>query len=217
MSLSLYLTASSLTLAAGLATMAGLAAFWRKAKSPVPNATAFFGSQIGGKSVINYSYTDMPYRLMAFDVYYFFVFIWALPHILLPMKPTDSDDLDELSWSRGNLFCIAVHFVLAVMQLGFILAVPALFLLPIWAAALLIGAFMLVNKLLCVLINGDKVEYHSDPKYAPALSEHAHEQWIFINGVAAGYVLDRCGWLRSYWLIPVSVSTGCRTTSTGSP
>ena len=80
--------------------MAGLGWFWRKKPtvSPKANGTKFVGSQIGGKSVINYSYTDMPWKLMAFDIYYFFVFIWALPHILLPMRPADSGDLAELSF-----------------------------------------------------------------------------------------------------------------------
>ena len=181
--------ASLLAIIAGLVAMAGLGWLWRRAPaSPTPNATRFFGSQIGDRSVINYSYTDMPWRLMAFDVYYFFVFIWALPHILVPVNPTDSGDLAELSPTRGNLFCIAVHFVLCLLQLGFIVSLPGLMLLPIWTAILLVGAFFAVNHALCLLINGKEVEYHSNPKYAPALPEHAHEQWIFINGVAAGYV-----------------------------
>jgi len=188
MNLAIYCLVSLLALVAALATMAGLGSVWRRAKSPVRNATKFFGSQIGGKSVINYSYTDMPWRLMAFDIYYFFVFIWALPHVLLPMTPADSGDLAELSPTRGNLFCIAVHFVLCVLQLGFIVAIPWLILLPIWLAVLAVTVFFLVNHGICMLINGKGVEYHSDPKYAPALPEHAHEQWVFINGVAAGWV-----------------------------
>jgi len=188
MSLTLYSIASLGTIAAGLVAMAGLGSFWQK-KLPKPNGTKFVGSQIGGKSVINYSYTDMPWRLMAYDVYYFFIFIWALPHILFPIAPTDSRDLDELSFTRANLFCIVIHFVLCILQLGFIVALPLMLLLPIWTAVLAIALFFVVNHGLCMLINGKVVEYHSDPKYASAKPEHAHEQWIFINGVAAGYVL----------------------------
>ncbi|KAK3346714.1 hypothetical protein B0T25DRAFT_286021 [Lasiosphaeria hispida] len=182
-----YYAASLITLVAGVAAMAGLASFWRKrAANPDSSRTRFLGSQVGDKSVINYSYTDMPWRLMAWDVYYFFKFIWALPHILVPMRPTDSGHLAELSFTRGNIFCIAVHIVLCVLQLGFIAAIPALILLPIWTAVVALGLFFLVNHGLCTLINGEDVEYHSDPQYAPALPEHAHEQWIFINGVAVG-------------------------------
>jgi hypothetical protein len=148
--------------------------------------TRFFGSQIGGRSAINYSYTDMPWKLMAWDVYHFFQYLWALPYILWPVRPADSAELSELSPTWGNLFSIAVHVVLCVLQLAGVVALPLLLVLPVWTAAGLVALFMLVNKALCTLLNGEGVEYHSDPEYAPALPEHAHEQWIYINGVAAG-------------------------------
>ncbi|KAL2144694.1 hypothetical protein VTI28DRAFT_8632 [Corynascus sepedonium] len=148
--------------------------------------TRFFGSQIGGRSVINYGYTDMPWKLMAWDVYYFFKFSWAIPYIVWPLSPADSGELSELSPTWGNIRAIMMHVLLCVLQLGGIVLLPALVVLPVWTAALIVGIFLLVNKLLCMLLNGKGVEYHSDPKYAPALPEHAHEQWIFINGVAAG-------------------------------
>ncbi|KAK4242881.1 hypothetical protein C8A03DRAFT_10899 [Achaetomium macrosporum] len=148
--------------------------------------TCFFGSQIGGRSAINYSYTDMPWKLMAWDVYYFFQYLWAIPYILWPVRPADSAELSELSPTWGNLFSVAIHVVLCVLQLAGIVALPLLLVLPVWTAAGLLTLFMLVNKALCTLLNSERVEYHSDPEYAPALPEHAHEQWIFINGVAAG-------------------------------
>ncbi|KAK4042982.1 hypothetical protein C8A01DRAFT_13427 [Parachaetomium inaequale] len=150
------------------------------------NDTRFFGSQIGGRSVINYGYTDMPWKLMAWDVYYFFRFFWAIPYILWPLSPADSAELSELSPTWGNVWAVAIHLVLCVVQLAGIAVLPALVVLPVWTAAVLIGLFFLVNKVLCALLNGKEVEYHSDPKYAPELPEHAHEQWIYINGVAAG-------------------------------
>jgi hypothetical protein len=210
MSLTLYSIASLGTVVAGLLAMAGLGSFWRKKSTLAsPNGTKFVGSQIGGKSVINYSYTDMPWKLMAFDVYYFFFFFWALPHILFPITPADSGDLAELSFTRGNVFCIAVHLVLCVLQLGFIISLPLMILLPIWTAVLAIALFFVINHGLCMLINGKVVEYRSDPKYAPALPQHAHEQWIFINGVAAGYVLHRP---LEYHQLTQAGSTGCRIT-----
>ncbi|KAK1774928.1 hypothetical protein QBC45DRAFT_423654 [Copromyces sp. CBS 386.78] len=180
------LVISGFTIVAIFASLAFMASKWRKAETPTSNNTRFFGSQIGEQSVINYSYTDRPLKLMAFDIYYFFKFIWALPYVLIPLSPSDSGDLDELSITRGNLFCVGLHAVLVVLQLGFIVTLPTLILFPVWTAALAIGLFMLVNSWLCTLLNGKEVEYHSDPKYAPALPEHAHEQWIFINGVAVG-------------------------------
>ena len=162
------------------------------APAPSPTASApasgtrFFGSQIGGQSAVNYGYTDMPWRLMAWDVFYFFKFFWAIPYILWPLTPADSDELSELSPTWANIWCIAVHAVLCVVQLAGIIALPLLVLLPVWTAALLVALFMLLNKALCLLLNRRAVEYHSEAKYAPALPEHAHEQWIYINGVAAG-------------------------------
>jgi hypothetical protein len=158
----------------------------RPGKATPGNDTRFFGSQIGGRSVINYGYTDMPWKLMAWDVYYFFKFFWAIPYILWPLSPADSGELSELSPTLGNVWCIAIHVVLCVVQLAGIVALPCLVVLPVWTAALLIGVFLLANKVLCMLLNGKKVEYESGAKYAPSLPEHAHEQWIYINGVAAG-------------------------------
>lgn len=152
------------------------------------NSTKFFGSQIGGKSVISYSYTDMPSKLLAADVYSFFTFSWAIPYVLLPITPADSGELDELSFTPQNIFCIAVHFILCILQLIFILSLPFAILFPVWTVALALALFTLVNYGLCTFLNGNVTEYHSDPEYAPQLPEHEHEQWIFINGVAVGYV-----------------------------
>ena len=35
-------------------------------------------TQIGGTSVINYSYTDFPFKLLLKDVHYFFVYCWGI-------------------------------------------------------------------------------------------------------------------------------------------
>ena len=151
-------------------------------------STRFLGSQIGGQSVISYSYTDLPWKLLAYDVYYFFSYLWALPYVLWPVKPSElnSDHLDELAPTPANLFCIFIHFLLVIFQLAFIVALPFSILFPIPVVTAAIGAYLVFNHALCMLINGSETEYHSDPEYAPALPEHAHEQWIFINGVASG-------------------------------
>ncbi|POR35535.1 Uncharacterized protein TPAR_04277 [Tolypocladium paradoxum] len=149
-------------------------------------ATEFYHSQIGGTSVINYCYTDMPWRLLVRDVYYFFAYAWALPWVLLPLRPCASDELDELYPNLRNLFCILVHFILVLLQLAFLLALPVAIFLPIWTVAGGVSAFMLVNWALCKLLNGNEVTFRSDEKYAKELPEHAHEQWVFLNGVAVG-------------------------------
>lgn len=149
-------------------------------------ATDFYRSQVGGASVINYRYTDMPWRLLAKDVYYFFVYSWALPSVLMPVYPYGSDALDELFPSLPNLFCILVHCILAVLQLAFILLLPLGFLFPVWTVAGAVGAFMALNWTLCRLLNGTQDTYMSDGEYAQQRPEHAHEQWVFLNGVAVG-------------------------------
>lgn len=81
---------------------------------------------------------------------------------------------------------VAVHVVLALSQLTFILTLPLAYLLPVWAAAATVAAFLLVNWALCTLLNGPSIVFHSDPECAPERLEHAHEQWVFLNGVAVG-------------------------------
>jgi hypothetical protein len=152
-------------------------------------STQFLGSQIGGQSVINYGYTDLPWKLFAYDVYYFFSYLWALPYVLWPIRPAgnNSGHLDELSPTPQNVLCIAVHFILVILQLAFILALPFSILFPLPLVLAAIAAFLLLNHLICaIFLNGRQTEYHSDERYAPTLPEHAHEQWIFINGVAVG-------------------------------
>ncbi|KND89301.1 hypothetical protein TOPH_06028 [Tolypocladium ophioglossoides CBS 100239] len=149
-------------------------------------ATEFYRSQIGGTSVINYCYTDMPWRLLVKDIHYFFAYAWALPWVLMPLRPYGSDELDELYPDWRNLFCILVHFVLVILQLAFLVVLPVAIFFPIWTVAGGVSAFMLVNWALCKLLNGKEVTFRSNEKYAKELPEHAHEQWVFLNGVAVG-------------------------------
>lgn len=104
----------------------------------------------------------------------------------MPIKPWNSGELDELYPSRKNLFCIFVHFVLVILQLCFILALPIAIFFPLWMSGLGIGALLLLNWAMCKLLNGKELIFHSEKKFARALPEHEHEQWVFVNGVAVG-------------------------------
>lgn len=148
----------------------------------------FYGSQVDNQTVINYSYTDKPSRLLLWDVYYFFYYIWTLPYIILPWKPFDSGDLSELAPTRGNIWCVFIHVVLAILQLVMIVCLPPVALiLPLWTTLLIAAVFAGVNVGLCSLINAKEVLFYSDPEYAaPDQKKFAHEQWIFLNGVACG-------------------------------
>ncbi|KAI0969018.1 hypothetical protein F4678DRAFT_177454 [Xylaria arbuscula] len=156
------------------------------------NRTEFFGSQVGGQSVINYSYTDLPWKLVAYDIKYFFTFAWALPWIVWPVRPCDGGHFDELSFTADNLWCIFIHVVLFILQLLFLISLPLAFLLPVYLFIAALALFFLINSLLSRCLNGNTIIYESDPKYAPALVEHQHEQWVFLNGVAVGEA-----WLKS--------------------
>ncbi|KAK7931748.1 hypothetical protein PG985_002460 [Apiospora marii] len=158
----------------------------RAAQNTAGDHIAFFGSQVGGESVINYSYTDTPFTLLMWDIYYFFYFVWALPWVVWPLRPCHGGHFDEMSFTASNMWCLFIHGVLIIMQLGFILSLPLLVLVPVWTAILWVGFFTTVNWALCLTLNGPSLTYHSDPMYAEAKEEHAHESWIFINGVACG-------------------------------
>lgn len=148
----------------------------------------YFSNQTSDQTVINYSYTQNPLKLLAWDAYYFFVFLKELPNIILPMQPCDSGELDELAFTRGNLHCIFIHSILVVLQLAFIFLLPPVALLiPLWMTILITSSFLVVNQALCRLLNGPTLDFVSDPEFAhPDQSRYKNEQWVFLNGVAVG-------------------------------
>lgn len=148
--------------------------------------TQFYRSQVGEASVIDYSHTDFPWKLLAKDAYYFFVYIWALPWAIWPLYPFGPKEFNELAPTLQNLLCVFIHFILAVLQLLFILALPFTILFPIWMVLTGIVTFMIVNWGLCQLLNGKHDTYRSDEGYAKPLPEHEHEQWVFLNGICVG-------------------------------
>lgn len=150
--------------------------------------TEFFGSQVGGARVVNYGYTDMPWRLLGWDLLTFFVYIRFMPYILWPMRPTESAEYDELSWTFSNNWCIFLHAVLVLLQLAFFVALPFAALLPAWLFGAVVGAFLLANYVFCFLLNGFKTKFESDKSLVSEEErlKHRHEKWIFLNGVAVG-------------------------------
>lgn len=172
----------------------------REASNP---RTKFFGSQSSDQEVIDYSYTDDPFKLMFWDVYYFFKYARFLPNIVNPLLPCDSGDMCELAVTRANFHCLFVHSILIVLQLGFLLVVPPMaLLLPLWVTILSVGSFFVVNQALCQILNGSgsksnncagsdskksKLIFTSDPGFAlEDQSPFSHEKWFFLNGVAVG-------------------------------
>jgi hypothetical protein len=81
-----------------------------------------------------------------------------------------------------------LHFILIIMQLPFILSVPFWIFFPVWSVLGGVVVFGLINQGICYLLNGSQMRYPSNPKFVEQKKEHEHEQWIFLNGVAVGYV-----------------------------
>lgn len=46
-------------------------------------------------------------------------------------------------------------------------------------------AFLVVNNGVCYFLNGSKMEFKSNCEYADGAA-HKSEQWVYLNGVAAG-------------------------------
>jgi len=150
--------------------------------------TRFYGSQVGGKVVTPHSYTDSPAVLIRHDLWTALKFFMLLPYIVFPLTPQGSAQFCELYPSGANLYNIFLHLVLVLMQLPFILSIPFWIIMPVPLFWILAGVtvFFTVNHGICYLLNGPKMRYESDPKYSTVRKEHAHEQWIFLNGVAVG-------------------------------
>jgi hypothetical protein len=180
--------------------------------------TTFYGSQVGSKVVVPHSYTNSPLTLLRQDVASAFSFWVFAPFIVYPFTPLSSGPLCELYPSASNLWSMFLHIILFFMQAPFLLSIPIWVFFPLWAVMGGIAVFWVINKGIWYLLNGSKMRYPSDPKFAEAKEEHKHEQWIFLNGVAVGYVL-------SSYLAPSHIkmtnvdaeNTGYRATSTALP
>lgn len=146
----------------------------------------FYGSQVGGQTVTPHSYTSSPAILVRHDLLTAFSLFWFLPFIVWPLNPTRSGQLCELYPSIPNLWNMFLHLILILMQLPFVLSVPLWVFFPVSWVLVGVAVFWAVNQGICYVLNGSRMRYESDPKFATLEKEHAHEQWIFLNGVAVG-------------------------------
>jgi fatty acid desaturase len=148
----------------------------------------FYGSQVGGKNVTPLSYTDSPAILLYHDIWSAVRLSPYLQYIIRPLWPWRSGELCELYPSRENLWSLFLHLILVFIQVAFIVSIPFwfLFFLPLATIILGVVVFWAVNQGICYILNGPRMEYRSDPRYATIKKEHEHEQWIFLNGVGVG-------------------------------
>jgi hypothetical protein len=124
------------------------------------------------------------------------MFQWASPPSLRLKDYFGSGDMDELYPSFQNIMNLTFHSILIVSQTIFLVSLPFVAFLPFSVVVGYILTFVIVNYFVCWLLNRgtndntlessvDFEEYSSWPK-------HPDEKWIFINGVATGYVPMSC-------------------------
>lgn len=130
-------------------------------------------------------YTGSPLALLWADILLFFTHIFHLPGLFLPLYPWPSAELDELYPSLRNLWEITLHVVLTVAQLLFFLSLPFCLLYPLVFVLAYVGGFIVLNRLIGRVLNGGAPFVKSNVNL-DHLPKHSEEQWIFVNGVAAG-------------------------------
>ncbi|KAI9052655.1 hypothetical protein LZ554_003994 [Drepanopeziza brunnea f. sp. 'monogermtubi'] len=146
----------------------------------------FYGSQVGGSSTTPHSYTGSPWVLLQHDIASAFQYICFLPFIIFPLSSLKSGPLCELYPSSANLYDIFLHIILMLLQLPFVLSVPFWVVFPLWWVLIGVGVFIGVNEAICWLLNGKEMEVWSKDDYVEGRGTFENEQWIFLNGVAAG-------------------------------
>lgn len=137
------------------------------------------------------SYTAFPWEILNFDILLFFRWSPYLINIILPLWPCLSHDLDELYPSLENIYDIFLHGILFVSQSFFLISLLFLATVPFVFYISYIGLFIGLNTAVCKLLNGSIPEdglRSTDDDYSKAWRGHDDESWIFLNGVAVGYV-----------------------------
>jgi hypothetical protein len=165
---------------------------FQETKITSPNMSVrFFGSPIGGETDAALSYTGNPFKLFTSDVLLFIRWNLYLPNIALPLWPWPSGDLDEIYPSLANIFDITLHSILFVTQAIFLISLPFLSTVSFFLFVTYVGAFVALNAAVCGLLNGKIPEgglKSTEDDQSRAWARHDDESWIFLNGVAVGYV-----------------------------
>lgn len=146
----------------------------------------FYGSQVGSKVKLSHVTSTEPISLLYHDIV---TAIKSSPYIIYifwPVWPALSGDFCELAPTRGNIWSCFLHLVLVIIQIPFVLSVPLWIAFPVWTVILGVAGFMVLNNMICYFLNGCKKEFHSEERFAKKRKEHEGEQWVFMNGVAAG-------------------------------
>lgn len=133
-------------------------------------------------------YTASPSRLMWEDIRLFFRRAWYLPGVILPLTPCNSGDLDELYPSLSNIANLGFHALLSLLQILFLLSIPALIIcmIPAFWVFAYIGGIIWANKVLCDRVVNRRPSILVSRYPEVEAPEHKHEHWVFVNGIACG-------------------------------
>lgn len=146
------------------------------------------------------TYTENPVLLFLRDFGLFFTNLFTdggLLGIILPLTPTHATDLDELYQSWQNIWAVILHAFLVIAQLLFLASLLPLSIvapLPILYFVYVVGV-IIGNRYFTILLNGRRKPglFKSNDEYVRGRKVDEHEKWVFINGVAVGYVANCVG------------------------
>lgn len=165
-----------------------LARFEHNSISTIRMQVRYLPSQVDATaSTAALPYTASPFALLWDDSLLFLRHILRVPGIIWPLHPWGSGALDELYPSWQNLVEITLHTVLIILQLLFLVSLPLCLFYPLFAVAAYVGTFLLLNRLICLALNG-RQKFLTSNVNLDHLPKHAEERWIFVNGVAVGYI-----------------------------
>ena len=135
------------------------------------------------------SYNSSPSILLLYDLRLFIAFFSYIPGTILPLTPTLSGPLDELYPSHANLWCISVHVVLAIIQLGFLFSLFFCVFPTVLFVIVYVVAFLLLNRVICTIALNGRARFIESKVDLRQFPRHDNEKWMFINGVSVGYVV----------------------------
>ena len=154
----------------------------------------FFPSQLGSPEYdpACLSYTISPFQLLVADLALCLRELSNFPSIFLPFQNESNSparELDEFRPTWENFKSFSVQLVLGICQLVFLFSLPMLCfcLVPAFWLVIYVYVVLVLNDFLFRSING-KQRYFESRADIDIKPEHKSEKWIYVNGVATGYV-----------------------------
>ncbi|PVH98136.1 hypothetical protein DM02DRAFT_58764 [Periconia macrospinosa] len=134
-------------------------------------------------------YTGSPLALCASDIRLFFQNAWSIPGIMRPIHSASPTPLDELYPSGPNILALVLHAFLLVFEAGFLVSLPLLAFVPVWAGAIYLVVVGAVVWDVSGALNGT-VDTKLSSKVRLEEREvrgTAGECWVYLNGVSIGH------------------------------